>query len=58
MNRDLKLPIMKGRGPKDRHLSMDNYLKFVIFNLRHIVDMKAGRRLKREMLAGKPFRFQ
>jgi len=54
---DLKLPVIKGAGPKDRHLNMSDYLKFVMFNLKHTVDIAAGRKLKREMFAGKPFRF-
>jgi len=54
---DLKLPVIKGTGPTNRHLSMTEYLKFVMFNLKHTVDIAAGRKLKREMFAGKPFRF-
>ncbi len=53
---DLKLPVIKGSGPKNRHLNMSDYLKFVMFNLKHTVDIAAGRKLKREMLVGKPFR--
>ena len=54
---DLKLPIIKGVGPKDRRLNMSDYLKFVMFNLKHTVDIAAGRKLKREMFVGKSFRF-
>lgn len=53
---DLKFPVIKGAGPKDRHLNMTDYLKFVMFNLKHTVDIAAGRKMKREMFAGKPFR--
>lgn len=54
---DLKLPVIKGAGPKDRHLKMSDYLKFVIFNLKYTVDIAAARKAKKEMFVGKPFRF-
>jgi hypothetical protein len=54
---DLKLPVMKGLGPKDRHLKMSDYLKFVMFNLKYTIDIAAARKAKKEMFIGKPFRF-
>lgn len=53
---DLRLPIIRQEDmPKDRYLSMEEYLKFVMFNLKYTVDMKAVRKIKRKMLIGKPF---
>lgn len=37
----LKLPIIRGDLPKGPALSMDNYLKFVQFNLKYVIDKKA-----------------
>ena len=39
--KDLKLPIIKGIMSKAKVLSMDEYLKFVQFNLKHTFDRKA-----------------
>lgn len=43
----LKLPVIKGNLPPSKHLSMDDYLKFVNLNLKHTVDMESVRRQKR-----------
>ncbi len=43
---ELNFPVIKGPTPPPKTLSMDEYLKFVIFNLRHTVDIKACRELK------------
>ena len=43
----LNLPVMRGDVPLPRPLSMDDYLKFVIFNLKHTVDRKAVREQKK-----------
>lgn len=45
--RKLNLPVIKGSLPPARHLSMDDYLKFVEFNLRCAFDKKANRRWKK-----------
>lgn len=58
MSAKLKFPVIKGSGPKDRHLNMDDYLEFIMFNLRHVVDVAAGRKAKRGMFAGKPFQMR
>ncbi len=43
----LNLPVVKNDAPLPRPLSMDEYLKFVIFNLKHNVDKKAVREQKK-----------
>ncbi|MDP2911436.1 MAG: hypothetical protein Q8N76_03785 [Candidatus Omnitrophota bacterium] len=43
----LNLPVIKGDVPLPKSLSMDDYLKFVIFNLRYTVDRKAVREQKK-----------
>ena len=53
---DLKLPIIKNWRQADKVLSMDDYLKFVTFNLKYTVDIEAVRKQKREMAVDVPFR--
>ncbi|MDP2939322.1 MAG: hypothetical protein Q8O13_04475 [Candidatus Omnitrophota bacterium] len=43
----LKLPIIRGALPQAPTLSMDNYLKFVQFNLKYVVDKKANAKWKK-----------
>lgn len=52
---DLKLPMTKGIRFKERHLKMDDYLRFVMFNLKHTINIKSARLLKKKMFIGKPF---
>lgn len=52
---ELNLPVIKNNIPLPRPLSMDEYLKFVIFNLKHTVDRKAVR--EQEKLAVVNVRF-
>ncbi len=44
----LKLPIFTINIVPPRVLSMDDYLKFVQFNLKYVVDRKAYRALKKK----------
>ena len=44
---DLKLPAAKAKRVKDRHLSMDDYFKFVLYNLKHTVDIDFARKLRK-----------
>jgi len=44
---ELKLPIINGVPAPPRHLSMDNYLKFVNFCFKYFLDKKAIRKQKR-----------
>ena len=46
----LKFPVINGPLAQPRALSMDEYLKFVQFNLKHAFDKKAYARWKK-MLA-------
>jgi len=51
----LKLPIIKGDIPEARSLSMDDYLKFVNFNLKYTVDKKARKMWNKKMSVNVPF---
>jgi len=49
----LKLPVVKGRTPESKQLSMDDYLKFVYLNLKYTLDRKS----KRQAAVNVPFLF-
>ena len=51
----LNLPIIKQSIPEPKPLLMDEYLKFVNFNLRYTVDRKASRRWKKALSVNEPF---
>jgi hypothetical protein len=51
----LKFPVIKGKLPSAKHLSMDDYLKFVNLNLKYTVDIKAVRKQKRAQAVNTPF---
>ena len=51
----LKLPVIQGAPSKPRVLSMDDYLKFVQFNLKHTFDKKAYTQWKRMLIVNVPF---
>ncbi len=51
----LKLPIIKGPMRQPRALSMDDYLKFVEFNLKHAFNRKAYARWKKMLAVNVPF---
>ena len=54
--KDLNLPIIKGEDIfNKKSLSMDEYLEFVEFNLKHTVDIKAARKWKKELAVNAPF---
>ncbi len=53
--KDIKLPVMKKIRYEDRHLSMDDYLKFVLTNLKHTVDMNSVRALKKKLFVNVRF---
>ena len=55
MIEDLDLPIIKEGPPEPRWISMDRYFRFVLFNLRYLVNIKAIRKQKREMAVDVPF---
>ena len=51
----LKLPIIQGPLLEARTLSMDEYFKFVQFNLKHAFDKKAYAKWKRMLAVNVPF---
>ena len=51
----LNLPVMKAPLPQARTLSMDEYLKFVQFNLKHAFDKKAYAKWKKMSVVNVPF---
>ena len=51
----LNLPVIKGELPIHRHLSMDDYLKFVNLNLRYALDKKTLRTQKKIQAVTVPF---
>ncbi len=51
----LKLSVIKEPLPKPRVLSMDEYLKFVQFNLKHAFDKKAYAIWKKKLSVNVPF---
>jgi len=51
----LKLPVIRNAGYKTRILSMDEYLKFVQFNLEQVFDKKAYAKWKRMSVVNVPF---
>ncbi len=52
---ELKLPIIQGALPVARQLSMDDYLKFVTFNLKHTTNRKVIRKQKKLAAVPVPF---
>lgn len=53
---DLKLPIIKDLEIQKRVLSMDEYLEFVQFNLKHAFDKEAYAEWKKLRAVDVPFR--
>mgnify|MGYP001591156425 CR=1 FL=1 len=51
----MKLPIIRDIPVKEKWLLMDDYLKFVIFNLRYTSDRKASRAWKKIQGVNVPF---
>ncbi len=51
----LNLPVIKGTLPAARCLSMDDYVNFVILNLKYIVDKRAVRKQKKLAAVNIPF---
>ena len=51
----LKLPVVKGRTPESKRLSMDDYLKFVYLNLKYTLDRKNIRKYKSLLAVNVPF---
>ena len=51
----LKFPIIKAALPQPRTLSMNDYLRFVQFNLKHAFDKKAYAKWKKMLIVNVPF---
>lgn len=56
--KNFNLPIIKGPTKEPRPLSMDEYLKFVEFNLKHAFDRKAYAKQKKVLAVNAPFRIK
>ena len=54
---DFDLPIIKETNPQKRILSMDEYLKFVQFNIQYTLDRKSYADLKKTLTVNVPFVF-
>lgn len=52
---DFSLPIIKETNTQKRILSMDEYLKFVQFNLKNTFDKKAYEKWKKMLVVNVPF---
>lgn len=52
---DLNLPIIKGTNFKKKWLPMDDYLKFVLMNLKYTVDIESARKWKKKLGVNAPF---
>ena len=52
----LKLPIIKGSMGEPKILPMDDYLKFVQFNLKYTLDRKFYAKQKKLLAVDVPFR--
>ena len=55
MRKELKLPIIKKFIGNSKVLSMDEYLKFVQFNLKHAFDKEAYAKWKKMLIVDTPF---
>ncbi len=53
--RTLKLPVIHGTVSKARVLSMNEYLKFVQFNIEQVFDRKAYTKWKKMLVVNVPF---
>ncbi len=51
----LKFPVIKGKLPPPKRLSMNDYLKFVNLNLKYTVNIEAVRKQKRAQVVNVPF---
>lgn len=51
----LKLPIIRGPMPEKKILSMDDYLEFVVFNLKYAFNEAANREWKKMLAVDVPF---
>ncbi len=53
--KELRLPVIKSNFPSSKVLSMDDYLRFVILNLKYVVNDR-NRKHGEPINAGTPFK--
>ncbi len=53
--KELKLPIFENPDTRQKILSMDEYLKFIQFNLKHTFNRKAYAKWKKMLIVNVPF---
>ena len=53
--KNLKIPAIKGPLPSARSLSMDEYIKFINFNLKHTFDKEADAKRRKMAAVNVPF---
>lgn len=58
MMEELNFPVIKKPLPDAKWLSMEDYVKFVNFNLKYTLDRKANRKWKRFLAVKAPFSFK
>jgi len=51
----LNFPVIRDKSVSNRHLSMDDYVKFVNLNLKYTVDREANKKQKKLSACDKPF---
>jgi len=51
----LNLPIFREKRHEEKRLAMDDYLRFVLDNLRYTVNLTIARKLKKNLCVGKKF---
>jgi len=53
--KELNLPIIKGKRPDKKWLSMDDYVKFINLHLKYTLHRKTYKRLKKLSAVNVPF---
>lgn len=53
--KELNLPVIKGRLPVAKYLSMEDYIRFINLHLKYTLDRKAIRRQKKLAAVSTPF---
>jgi len=51
----LNLPVVKGKLPQGKHLSMNDYLKFVFLHLKYTYNKRTNRLWKKKLAVSIPF---
>ncbi len=56
MKNKLNLPIIADKLPDPKHLSMDEYIKFVELHLKYMFDRKSYKKQKKKQFVTVPFK--